>query len=64
MNWYLSLNQSRFNASQRDCMFHLFVMQRLVEIAAQYDEPFAKKKNAEMEKIMAAYTAKGGSLGM
>ncbi len=63
MRWYLSLDQSRFNSSQRDCMFHLYVMQQLCDRTAPYDKALADKKSMELSKIIAVYESRGGSLG-
>ena len=64
MNWYLSLNQSRFNASQRECMINLYVMQQLVEVVAIHDKVLYKKMSIEMTQIVNAYENRGGRLGM
>ena len=63
IRYYLSLPQSRFNSSQRDCMYNLYVMQRLCEITARYNENLAEKLNGELSQLMAAYQGRGGSLG-
>ena len=64
IRYYLSLNQSRFMSSQRDCMYNLYIMQRFCEIAAGYNKPLADKMNAELNQFVAAYQSRGGSLGM
>ena len=64
MNWYLSLKQSRFNASQRECMINLYIMQQLVEIVAIHDKALYKKMSIEMTQIVNAYENRGGQLGM
>lgn len=62
MNWFLSLNQRRFMSSQRDCMFHLYVMQRLAEIAAMYNKDFAEKKSEALSRYIMAYQNRGGQM--
>ena len=63
IRYYLSLNQSRFMSSQRDCMYNLYIMQRFCEIAAGYNKPLADKMNAELNQLLTAYQSRGGSLG-
>ncbi len=63
LKWYCSLTQNRFMQSQRECMYHLYVMQRLAEIAGKYDKAFADKKSAELETLATMYHSKGGSFG-
>ena len=64
MNWYLSLKQSRFTASQRDCMYNLYIMQQIVDMIAPYDKAAADKKTVELNHLMSTYQSRGGSLGM
>ena len=64
MNWYLSLKQSRFTASQRDCMYNLYIMQQIVDMIAPYDKAAADKKTVELNRLMSTYQSRGGSLGM
>ena len=64
IRYYLSLNQSRFMSSQRDCMYNLYIMQRFCEIAAGYNKPLADKMNAELNQLVAAYQSRGGSMGV
>lgn len=63
LTWYLSLSQNRFNQSQRDCMLHFYTMQRLLEIANQYDATLVQKKNKEFESLMTVYHNRGGNFG-
>ena len=62
VKYYLSLNQSRFMSSQRDCMYNLYVMQRFCEIAAEKNPSLAEKMNMELNQFVAAYQGRGGSL--
>jgi hypothetical protein len=64
IKYYLSLNQSRFISSQRDCMYNLYVLQRYCEIAGGYNKPLADKMNAELNQLISAYQSRGGSLGV
>jgi predicted Zn-dependent protease len=63
LTWYLSLNQNRFNQSQRECMLHFYTMQRILEITSKYDPALAQKKNQELEKLMTIFHGRGGNFG-
>ena len=63
MKWYCSLSQNRFMQSQRECMYHLYVMQKLIDVAEKYDAQFAEKKSAELDALATMYHSKGGSFG-
>ena len=64
MSWYLSLGQNHFNSSQRECMMNMYVMQQLVDIYARYDKALAKKKMAELQKVVTLYESRGGTMGL
>ena len=64
MSWYLSLGQNHFNSSQRECMMNMYVMQQLVDIYARYDKALAKKKMAELQKVVTMYESRGGTMGL
>ncbi|MBQ0073872.1 MAG: DUF2723 domain-containing protein [Prevotella sp.] len=61
LNWYLSLSPARFNSSQRECMYQLFIMQRLTEIVAPADAVFADRLTKELEQYASAFENRGGS---
>ncbi len=63
VRYYLSLNQSRFMSSQRDCMYHLYVMQRYAEIAAGNNKSLAEKMTTELTQLISLYQNRGGNLG-
>ena len=63
LRYYLSLPQSRFMSSQRDCMYNLYIMQRFCEIASPYNKPLADKMTENLNQLIAAYQGRGGSLG-
>ncbi|MDO4957631.1 MAG: DUF2723 domain-containing protein [Prevotellaceae bacterium] len=63
LSWYLSLNPNRFSQSQRDCMLHFYIMQRMLEITARYDSALAEKKSQEFHNLMNVYQSKGGNFG-
>jgi len=63
IRYYLSLPQNRFMSSQRDCMYHLYIMQRFCEIASPYNKTLADKMTGNLNQLIAAYQGRGGSLG-
>ena len=63
LRYYLSLPQSRFMSSQRDCMYNLYIMQRFCEIASPYNKPLADKMTENLNQLIAAYQGRGGNLG-
>ena len=62
MNWYLTLSPSRFAFSQRDCLYHLYVMQNLAEIVAPYNQPLAQKLSQSLSQCMKVYQDRGGRM--
>ena len=63
LRWYLSLNQSNFISSQRNCMFNLYAMQQMTDIVARFDKSKANKMSAELNQLISLYQSRGGSLG-
>ena len=63
VRYYLSLSQSRFMSSQRDCMYHLYIMQRFCEIASPYNKTLADKMTQNLNQLITAYQSRGGNLG-
>ncbi len=62
LNWYMSLSPKRFMQSHRDCMMHLFIMQRLSELYAQFKRPQLKAKSEQFDRLATRYQQMGGSL--
>jgi len=63
LRWYLSLNQSNFISSQRNCMYNLYAMQQMTDIVARFDKSKANKMSAELNQFISLYQSRGGSLG-
>ncbi len=63
LRWYLSLNQSNFISSQRNCMYNLYAMQQMTDIVARFDKSKANKMSAELNQLISLYQSRGGSLG-
>lgn len=60
LKWYLTLSDSRFMQSQRDCMYQFYVMQRLLEIAQENDPSLADKKVKDFSTLSTVYQQRGG----
>ena len=63
MNWYCLLDGNRFSSAQRDCMYHLYLMQQMTQLAIQVDEAEGKKLDTELQQIFGRYHGKGGTFG-
>ncbi len=63
MRWYNSLEGGRFESSQQDCMYHIYLMQQILQIADSVDEQYTDKLQKEFEGILAKYESKGGQYG-
>ena len=62
LNWYLSLSPSRFSQSHRDCMFHIYVMQNMLQVANNYDQQYVSSKIKEFRTYYDTLQGKGISL--
>ena len=62
LNWYLSLAPSRFMSSQRECVYHIYTLKALADLAAEYGSPLAEKRMQEFSVMLDRYTGRGGSL--
>ncbi len=61
LQWYCSLDNSRFGSSQRDCMINIYVMNQLVDIQSDIDEKKGEQKSQQLDGIIQLYHSKGGS---
>ncbi len=61
LQWYCSLDNSRFVSSQRDCMINIYVMNQLVDIQSDIDEKKGEQKSQQLDGIIQLYHSKGGS---
>ena len=62
LSWYLSLNQSRFMSSQRECMYQFYMMQRMLETVDVYDHSYCQKLTEDFHTYLAAFEKRGGKL--
>ena len=63
MNWYCQLTGGRFNSSQRECLYHLYVMQHELQLVELIDKEKSKIMEQQLIQITDAYQNKGGNLG-
>ena len=63
ISWYCSLDASRFNASSRECMYHLYILQQELQLTQLVDTKLAEKMDAHLQQLLALYQTKGGNLG-
>ncbi len=61
MQWYCSLDGSRFSGSERDCMLHIYLMQQMLEVQDLISEEEADKKEQQLGTYMHLYQSKGGN---
>jgi hypothetical protein len=64
MNWYCSLSTIRFNNAQDSCMYHLYIMQHLLQIADSFDTQLADKLEQQLNGVIARYHQSGGTIGL
>ena len=63
MNWYNSLEGGRFTSSQQDCMYHIYLMQQMLQIADKIDDKYADRLEKEFGMVLSKYESKGGEYG-
>ena len=61
MSYYLGQKQSAFNSNQRDCMYNLYIMQSILDIADEYDKSYGDKIAESLSKYMRLYEQRGGT---
>ena len=61
LNFYLSLQPARFAAARNDCIYHLYIMNHLTDIAANIDRKLADRYAAQLEKMAQHYSNRGGT---
>ena len=62
LNWYTSLNGSRFEQAQQDCLLHFYIMQQIVQYGQLVDKGWAAQKQNNLSMLLSRYQAKGGQL--
>ena len=63
MNWYCSLEPIRFSNAQQDCIYHIYIMQHLLQIADEVDTKLADSLEKKIEAVAARFQGLGGTIG-
>ena len=63
MDWYTSLEGSRFGGSQRECLYHIYVMQQELQLAQLVNEKVAGQMENQLASVIERYQSKGGKIG-
>jgi len=61
MQWYCSLDDSRFAGSQRDCMLHLYLMNQMLEVEDSIDAKKSEQMEKQLQAVSELYYSRGGS---
>jgi hypothetical protein len=62
MKWYCSLDGSRFESAQRDCMIQTYILGQLLQLQDDINHEKGEQRDTELEAILKLYQAKGGRL--
>ena len=60
MQYYCSLSPGKFNASQSDCMLHLYVLNHLVDLCGMISDDLGATYSRQFNEIAGRYSARGG----
>ena len=61
LQWYCSLETTRFVSSQRDCMLHLYLMNQMMELQNSLDTKKGEQMEKQLQALSELYYSKGGS---
>ena len=61
LQWYCSLDGSRFASSQRDCMIQLYIMNQLLNLQDEVDAKKSQQMEKQLQGLSELYYSKGGS---
>ena len=60
LQWYCSLQQAQFNASQHDCLLHLYLLDQMLKVQDVVDDKLYDKKEQQMNALIKLFQSKGG----
>ena len=63
LQWYCSLDGTRFSSSQRECMIQLYIMNQLLNLEDQVDAKKSEQMEKQLQALSELYYSKGGSFG-
>ena len=60
MRYYCSMDVRHFAASQHDCMYHLYILNHLSDVAMRIDEKIGETYAKKLDQVAGSYSARGG----
>ena len=60
--YYLSLDGSQFDMSQRDCMIQISILSQIAEVTEIVDKSLATKQRNQIDQLYRTYIGKGGQV--
>ena len=63
LQFYCSLDGSRFTNTQHDVMIHAYIMQQMLDLEDTIDEKKADAMDQQLSALMKIFQSKGGSFG-
>ena len=60
LQWYCSLDATRFASSQRECMIQLYIMNQLLNLQDEVDKSKSDQKEKLLQSLSEIYYSKGG----
>ena len=61
LQWYCSLESTRFASSQRECMIQLYIMNQLLNLEDKVDVKKSQQMEKQLQALSELYYSKGGS---
>jgi len=61
LQWYCSLDGTRFASSQRECMINLYIMNQLLNLQDKIDIKKSQQMEKQLQALSEIYYSKGGS---
>jgi hypothetical protein len=62
MAYYLSMEPSHFKSSERECIYHFYVMDHLASLVERMEPAKSEKYYRQVEEIAKVYRARGGNI--
>ena len=62
LNWYMSLDGTRFANSMNDCMFHIYILRQAAGVMAMADKKLASQMEGKLNMLFKQYQEKGGAM--
>ena len=62
LNWYLSLDGSRFANSMNDCMLQIYILRQTAAVMGMADKQAAAQQENKLNMLFKQYQEKGGAM--